>query len=57
LLELAYELRQQQKLTASITITIRYSNFETLSQQERIPYPALDAYLIEKASAYIHCFL
>ena len=50
-LQLTYELRQQQKLTSCITITIRYSNFETVSQQARIPYTALDAYLIEKAKA------
>lgn len=50
-IELAYELRQQQKLTACITITIRYANFETVSQQAQIPYTALDAYLIEKAKA------
>lgn len=47
--ELAYDLRKQQKLTACLTITIRYANFETVSQQERIPYTALDSYLIEKA--------
>jgi len=50
-IELAYELRQQQKLTACITITIRYANFETVSQQAQIPYTALDAYLIERAKA------
>ncbi|MEJ5963609.1 DNA polymerase IV [Pedobacter immunditicola] len=50
-IELAYELRQQQKLTACMTITIRYSNFETVSQQAQIPYTALDAFLIERAKA------
>jgi DNA polymerase-4 len=50
-IELAYELRKQQKLTACITITIRYANFETVSQQAQIPYTALDAYLIERAKA------
>ncbi len=50
-IELAYELRQQQKLTACITITIRYANFETVSQQAQIPYTALDAFLIERAKA------
>jgi DNA polymerase-4 len=46
---LTYELRSQQKLTACITVTIRYSNFETVTQQARIPYTALDSFLIDKA--------
>lgn len=46
---LTFELRSQQKLTACITVTIRYSNFETVSQQVRIPYTALDSFLIAKA--------
>ncbi|WP_443939331.1 DNA polymerase IV [Pedobacter sp. MW01-1-1] len=46
---LTFELRSQQKLTACITVTIRYSNFETVSQQARIPYTALDSFLITKA--------
>lgn len=48
-IELAYELRKQQKLTACVTIVIRYSNFETITQQCRIPYTALDDTLIVKA--------
>ena len=50
-IDLAYELRQQQKLTSCITITIRYANFETISQQAQVPYTALDAFLIERAKA------
>lgn len=46
---LTFELRSQQKLTACITVTIRYSNFETVTQQARIPYTALDSFLIAKA--------
>lgn len=46
---LTYELRSQQKLTACITVTIRYSNFETVTQQARIPYTALDSFLIARA--------
>ncbi|MBC6112143.1 DNA polymerase IV [Pedobacter fastidiosus] len=46
---LTFELRSQQKLTACITVTIRYSNFETVTQQARIPYTALDSFLIDKA--------
>lgn len=46
---LTFELRSQQKLTACITVTIRYSNFETVTQQARIPYTSLDSFLISKA--------
>lgn len=46
---LTFDLRSQQKLTACITVTIRYSNFETVTQQARIPYTALDSLLIAKA--------
>lgn len=47
--DLCFQLRAQRKLTACITITIRYSNFETHTQQARIPYTALDSFLISKA--------
>lgn len=46
---LAFELRQKQKLTACVTITIRYANFETVTQQAKIPYTSLDTTLIAKA--------
>jgi DNA polymerase-4 len=36
--ELAYELRKQRRLTACITVTIRYANFETITQQAKIGY-------------------
>jgi len=49
LTKLAFELRQKQKLTACITVTIRYANFETVTQQAKIPYTALDSVLIAKA--------
>ena len=47
--DLCFQLRAQQKLTACITITIRYSNFETHTQQAKIPYTTLDSFLIGKA--------
>lgn len=45
----AFDLRQDEKLTGCITIKIRYSDFETTSKQETIPYTALDDDLINKA--------
>ncbi|NND52487.1 MAG: DNA polymerase IV [Flavobacteriaceae bacterium] len=39
---LAYQLRRGNKLTACITFKIRYSDFQTYTQQQRIPYSAMD---------------
>ena len=47
--DLCFQLRAQKKLTACITITIRYSNFETHTQQAKISYTTLDSFLIGKA--------
>ena len=47
--DLCFQLRSQRKLAACITVTIRYSNFETHSQQCRIPYTSLDSFLISRA--------
>lgn len=46
--QLAFELRQKQKLTACITVTIRYANFETVTRQAVIPYTSLDTILLKK---------
>lgn len=47
--DLCFQLRAQRKLTACITVTIRYSNFETHTQQAKIAYTSLDSLLISKA--------
>jgi DNA polymerase-4 len=44
--KLAYQLRKKQKLTACVTVKIRYSNFDTHTLQKRIPYTSLDHVLI-----------
>lgn len=46
--KLAYDLRSQEKLTACVTVKIRYSDFNTYTQQMRIPYTSLDHVLIER---------
>jgi DNA polymerase-4 len=46
---IGFELRQKRKLTACVTVTIRYSNFETVTKQARVPYTCLDNVLAEKA--------
>jgi DNA polymerase-4 len=47
-MDLAFELRRNKKQTACLTVTIRYSTFETVTKQARIPYTALDSVLIGK---------
>ncbi len=44
--KLAFEMRQKQRLTACITVKIRYSNFDTHTLQKRVPYTAFDHQLI-----------
>ncbi len=45
---LAFQLRRGDKVTACITVRIRYSDFNTYSLQERIPYTSADHQLIPK---------
>jgi DNA polymerase-4 len=47
--KLAFQLREEEKLTSCVTIKVRYSDFNTYTMQMRIPYTALDNVLIEKA--------
>ncbi len=43
---LAYQLRRGNKLTACVTFKIRYSDFQTYTQQQHIPYSAMDHNII-----------
>lgn len=43
---LAYQLRNGDKLTSCITVKIRYSDFQTTSKQLRIPYTSADHTII-----------
>lgn len=45
--KLSYYLRNGNKLTSCVTVTIRYSDFDTRTRQKRIPYTSLDHTLIE----------
>lgn len=47
--KLAFQLRKQEKMTSCITLKIRYSNFDTYTQQKRIPYTQFDHTLLETA--------
>jgi DNA polymerase-4 len=46
--KLAYQLRLEKKLTACITVKLRYSDFNTYTVQAKIPYTSLDHTLIMK---------
>ena len=46
---LAFQLRMGSKLTACITVKLRYSDFNTYSKQLRIPYTSCDHTLIDRA--------
>ena len=46
--KLTFQLRSEQKLTACVSVKIRYSDFNTYTMQARIPYTSMDHILIEK---------
>jgi DNA polymerase-4 len=47
--EIAFQLRQQNKLTGCVTVKVRYSNFETFTKQITIPYTNADHVLLQTA--------
>jgi DNA polymerase-4 len=46
--KLGYLLRKKQKLTGTIVVKIRYSNFDTHTLQSRVSYTSSDAVILEK---------
>lgn len=48
-MQLAFDMRKQKKLTACITVKIRYTDFNTYTLQKRIPHTANDRILIQHA--------
>lgn len=48
---LAFDLRSQKKLTACVSVKIRYTDFNTYSLQRSIPYTAHDGSLLAQAKA------
>ncbi len=49
--KVAFELRKQEKLTACVTVKIRYANFDTHTMQKRITYTSFDHTIMETAQA------
>lgn len=47
--EIAFQLRQQNKLTGCVTVKVRYSNFETFTKQLTISYTNADHVLLKTA--------
>jgi DNA polymerase-4 len=47
--EIAFQLRQQNKLTGCVTVKMRHSNFETFTKQFTIPYTNADHILLKTA--------
>jgi DNA polymerase IV len=44
--KVAFNLREQKKLTSCVTVKIRYANFDTETKQVQIPYSASDHVLL-----------
>lgn len=47
--KIGFELRNKEKLTGCVTVKIRYSDFNTVTRQKKIPYTSADHILIETA--------
>lgn len=47
--KIAFELRNQNKLTGCITVKLRYANFETFTRQQTISYSNADHVLLQTA--------
>lgn len=47
--KIAFQLREQRKLTSCVTVKIRYSNFDTESKQIHLPYTSSDHILVKAA--------
>jgi DNA polymerase-4 len=45
--KIAFQLREQRKLTSCVTVKIRYSNFDTESKQIHVPYTSSDHVLLK----------
>lgn len=47
--QIAFQLREQNKLTGCVTVKLRYSDFNTVTKQQRITYTAADHVLLKTA--------
>lgn len=49
--ELSFDLRKERKLTGCITLKIRYSNFETVTRQQKVSFTCSEKVLLEQAKS------
>lgn len=47
--KLAYQMRSEKWLTSTVTVKVKYTNFDTHTQQGKVPYTSSDETLIKKA--------
>lgn len=47
--KVGFKMREEEQLCATITVKVRYANFDTVTKQSRIPYTASDHVLYHKA--------
>lgn len=47
--KVAFKMREEEQLCATLTVKVRYANFDTVTRQARIPYTASDHILAKKA--------
>ncbi|KFF01375.1 DNA polymerase IV [Chryseobacterium formosense] len=52
--KLAFQLRQEKWLTSTVTVKIRYSNFDTETKQCKIPYTSSDHTLLRAVLELFH---
>jgi DNA polymerase-4 len=47
--DICFDMRKQSKLCATVTVKIRYSDFQTHTLQKRVPYTAYDHVILNAA--------
>ncbi len=51
---ICFDLRKQTKLCATVTVKLRYSDFQTYTVQARVPYTSYDHIILAKAKELLH---
>jgi len=52
--KVAFQLREQKKLTSCVTVKIRYSNFDTETRQVRVAYTSSDHIILQVVQELFH---
>ena len=51
---ICFDLRKQTKLCSTVTVKLRYSDFQTYTVQARVPYTSYDHTILAKAKELLH---